>query len=321
MVAINSSILRFRQQQRADTFANFNARNEVLSVGEVVFVIDQNKIKIGDGVTPFQNLNFITTDVAEVAQSVVPNIKVNKINEATSNAGITLEGVLVKDSNVTVQGGVTTRGFRVTRSNSNAEGGELRLDYPNNDGTYAQRAWRMDVNGSSDQPDLRFFRNDGISPLVAMTIGHDGKIQSKRGVSFDNGVNTLEHYEEGVFTPQYSAVDNLIYTDQTGEYTRIGNILHFRLTIEVSSIDNTDGSNVQITGLPYNASPQRVINASLHAGDSDILSSYFANEESIYFDVRNSVSVIFLQGKQGNFIRYNQINNSGRISFTGWYFV
>ena len=40
MVDINSSILRFRQQERADTLTNFNTRNEVLAVGEIAFITE-----------------------------------------------------------------------------------------------------------------------------------------------------------------------------------------------------------------------------------------------------------------------------------------
>ena len=142
MLAINSSILRFRQQERADTLANFNTVNEVLAVGEVAFVIDENKIKIGDGVTPFQNLNFVKTDVAEVAQSVVPNIKVDKIDEATSGNGVDVEGVILRDSNVVVSGRLTSKFLKSTRTNSTTEGGDIRLDYPNNDGSdNLHKAW------------------------------------------------------------------------------------------------------------------------------------------------------------------------------------
>ena len=91
--------------------------------------------------------------------------------------------------------------------------------------------------------------------------------------------------------------------------------------IEVSNIDNTDISDIQIGGLPYNAFPQQVISASLNTNESNILSSYFASKESIYFDIINSVSVIRLQDKEGQYIKYTDISNSGKISITGWYFV
>ena len=336
MIDINSSILRFRQLERADTLANFNTRNEVLAVGELACVTDENKIKVGDGVTPFQNLNFLTTDIAEVAQGVVPDIEVDTINEATSGGGVAIDGVLIKDGDVTVTGGqvalkssLPALNFRVNNTDTThnnlsfiATGSSLQIQTRDDGNNFVANDYLIDRNNTGAIQHR--WRIGNVDKLVIDGEGNTlikGLTEAEQGISFDGGVNTLEHYEEGIFTPQYQFVDQPSYVQQVGQYTRVGNILYFRLIIEVSSIDNTDISNIQITGLPYNASPQRVINASLNTSESSILSSYFANKESIYFDVRNLVSAIHLQGKEGQYIRYNEISNSGKISITGWYFV
>lgn len=336
MVDINSSILRFRQQERADTLANFNTRNEVLAVGEVAFIIDENKVKVGDGVTPFQSLSFLTTDIAEVAQSVVPNIEVDKIDEATTDQGVNVEGVTLKDGDITATGGqvalTSTQPFLNFRINDGetthnnlrfvATSSSLQIQIRDDGNNFVSNDYLIDrdENGAIKHT----WRIGNVDKLVIDGEGNTsikGLAEAEQGISFDGGVNTLEHYEEGVFTPQYQFVDEPSYVQQVGQYTRVGNILYFRLMIEISSIDNTDTSNVHIGGLPYNAFPRRVINASLNTNESNILSSYFANKESIYFDVINSVSAILLQDKEGQYIKYTDISNSGKISITGWYFV
>lgn len=65
--------------------------------------------------------------------------------------------------------------MRLGRVNNSTEGGDLRLDYPENDGTSDVSAWIMDVYGSAATPNLRFYRTDsgGVtkSPLYLSTYG------------------------------------------------------------------------------------------------------------------------------------------------------
>lgn len=336
MVDINNSILRFRHQTRSDTLANFNTRNEVLAVGEVVFVIDQNKIKIGDGVKPFQSLSFVTTDVAEVAQSVVPSIQVDTINEATTGEGVDVEGVILKDGDVTtgrqltlIHSSIPTLDFKVTDGATTHNNIWLI-----NSSNFFQIQTRTD-NGSFVSNDylvardsagatMHKWRISNVDKLVIDSSGNTlikGLAKADQGISFDNGANTLDHYEEGTFTPEYSFVNTPTYTTQTGKYTRIGNILYFTLKIEVSSIDNTDVSNIHVTGLPFNASQAHQINASLNPVHSTILADYLQANDAVYFGQINSTTAILLQNGDRNHIKYNQIKSSGNLTITGWYFV
>lgn len=50
-------------QIRRDTLADWNSNNPVLQNGEIAFVMDQNKIKIGDGVNTFSNLPYLGSSV------------------------------------------------------------------------------------------------------------------------------------------------------------------------------------------------------------------------------------------------------------------
>ena len=49
-------------QVRRDTLSNWNANNPVLSSGEIAFVTDENKFKVGNGSTAFTSLSYLQAD-------------------------------------------------------------------------------------------------------------------------------------------------------------------------------------------------------------------------------------------------------------------
>jgi len=58
--------------------------------------------------------------------------------------------------------------------------------------------------------------------------------------------NYLDDYEEGTWTPAFNLV-TVTHTVQYGHYIKIGKMVHCKARIEVSSIDNTDPSGIQMT--------------------------------------------------------------------------
>lgn len=65
--------------------------------------------------------------------------------------------------------------------------------------------------------------------------------------------NTLDDYEEGTFTPAFSASGcTFSYASQYGAYTKIGDRVFVTLRIELNTTGNTlTSSNISITGLPF----------------------------------------------------------------------
>jgi len=63
--------------------------------------------------------------------------------------------------------------------------------------------------------------------------------------------NYLDDYEEGTWTPAFNLV-TVTHTAQYGRYVKIGRLVYCKARIEVSSIDNLDGSGIQIT-VPFTA--------------------------------------------------------------------
>lgn len=65
--------------------------------------------------------------------------------------------------------------------------------------------------------------------------------------------NTLDDYEEGTFTPSLSfggAAVGVTYTLQAASYTKIGNLVHVRGRVVLSSKGSSTGT-ARITGLPF----------------------------------------------------------------------
>jgi hypothetical protein len=63
--------------------------------------------------------------------------------------------------------------------------------------------------------------------------------------------NTLEDYEEGTFTPTVSSgVTSPAYTNQSGSYTKIGNLVYFQFKLDLSS-GTGSASQFRFGGLPF----------------------------------------------------------------------
>lgn len=75
-------------------------------------------------------------------------------------------------------------------------------------------------------------------------------------VSFDDGTNYLDYYEEGSWTPSITGSTSnptVSYSTQLGKYTRIGDLVTVKCTITINTISGGSGA-VRISGLPFTAS-------------------------------------------------------------------
>lgn len=106
-----------------------------------------------------------------------------------------------------------------------------------------------------------------------------GKTLSADGLEFpatqvaSAGVNTLDDYEEGSFTP--SIGDNGLdgsgegqgYTTQVGRYTKIGNRVYFNLTVLISDLGTlTTTEAMRVLGLPFTSNSTSGTDASFVIG-------------------------------------------------------
>ena len=91
-----------------------------------------------------------------------------------------------------------------------------------------------------------------LSPtgLLQLAAGNTGG-----GVALNNAANTsptvLDWYEEGTFTPTLTGIGTPTYTTQSGSYTRIGNVVHFNITLNWTG--GTNGAGITVASLPFTA--------------------------------------------------------------------
>lgn len=85
---------------------------------------------------------------------------------------------------------------------------------------------------------------------VDLTVGQL-KFPGTQNPSSD--VNTLDDYEEGTFTPAFSAIGcTFSYATQYGSYTKIGNRVFVTIRLALNTSGNTlAGGTLQLTGLPF----------------------------------------------------------------------
>lgn len=114
----------------------------------------------------------------------------------------------------------------------------------------------QDLNTDADVTFNEITSTTSISAGTGMAVG--GATAGAGGVAFPAtavavaDANTLDDYEEGTFTPIYTAPTppTVGYTTQTGRYTKIGNVVFFSLKITTSSVSGGSGS-VRVGGLPF----------------------------------------------------------------------
>ena len=99
-------------------------------------------------------------------------------------------------------------------------------------------------------------------PSFTTTIGVGGATASASGsgVSFpatqsaSSDANTLDDYEEGSWTPVFTAATaptGVTYDAQSGSYTKIGNSVHLRFGLKLLSKGTGGSGVVRISGLPF----------------------------------------------------------------------
>jgi len=139
---------------------------------------------------------------------------------------------------------------------------------------------RLETGSSTDDSgiklDFRTAHTNGIIEFLDGSGSFDGNFVFKTGTGSalatpaerlritPNGLaiggtgaaNTLDDYEEGTFTPTLTGASanpsSIAYNAQTGNYTKVGNVVHIDLILYPSSHSGGSGA-LRIAGLPFTA--------------------------------------------------------------------
>lgn len=83
---------------------------------------------------------------------------------------------------------------------------------------------------------------------VSFTSGSNN-IFNQSGISFDNGTNYLDDYEEGDWTPANASIASITFSSATGKYVKIGSFV--LATGFVTYPSTSDSNHAKIGGLPF----------------------------------------------------------------------
>lgn len=144
------------------------------------------------------------------------------------------------------------------------------------------------------------------------------------------GVNTLDDYEEGTFTPTLAdtSLDGTgemqTYTDQAGFYTKIGNRVLFNLYLHGNSIGTLSSSEpAYIMGLPFTSSPTDLSFASVYVGYTASLAITANQSVAGYVDNNQSYISLALWDDSGGIteMTVGEFSTGGLVYVSGHYFV
>ena len=159
-------------------------------------------------------------------------------------------------------------------------------------------------------------KNDTPTEVVRITEDYVRLHSNSSGIQFNSdtaAANALDDYEEGTFTASLANVSAPTYEAQGGTYTKIGRVVHGTITIGVASgLDTSDGSAVNITGLPFTGQ-----------GESCVVTlgrytNLLGSKSTAFRNVRFGGTYIILCENSNATIDYNEISSSGylQLSFT-----
>jgi hypothetical protein len=195
-----------------------------------------------------------TVDTSELVDGAVNNAKVSssaaiagtKISPNFGSQNLVTTGKIEVGTVIDLNAnGTATFSNRVNAGNNTLD--ELAVKAFNNSSS-SPSLFCQNFNSSGD-----VFLAANASNTTVARIGVNGSAMFAGSVSIGGtaAVNTIDEYEEGTFTPRYSAgVTSPGYDIQQGYYTKVGNLVSFVIGIRSNS-GTANGSQLTIAGLPF----------------------------------------------------------------------
>jgi hypothetical protein len=188
---------------------------------------------------------------------------------------------IVFGTNNTERMRITSIGDFYIGRTSDTDGAGLTLDVSgfircNRDG-----ATPMVVNRNTDDGTLISLRQAGTPVGEIGTTG--GELYIDFGGSTGGAVTsrTLDDYEEGTWTPTIiggTTAGTASYTQQAGNYTKIGRVVYIRFTVEWNS--GTGAGILRISGLPFTVNADTYV-LSLQADNLTLTASHYAQAVAV----------------------------------------
>jgi hypothetical protein len=170
-------------------------------------------------------------------------------------------------------------------------------------------------------PDSKsWFRGDGTwQYILDISNAAGGQITFPATQNASAGANTLDDYEEGTFTPSIAlggGTSGITYDNQTGTYTKIGNVVCYHLNILLTNKGSSTG-NLSITGLPFTSAATELL---VTPSQINSFTGITGHVSGLINSSATTISNIGYLGT-GTFTAINDTNvtNTSRIRMTGIY--
>jgi hypothetical protein len=231
--------------------------------GEVI----ADSLKVGSGdVSPDGSPTLLVTDTSAGGSVIVrgqsPILAFDKTSGGTATILTDGGGLNVKDGTMDSHGNthltISSTG-NVSMGSTSSVYGRLFVD-ASTSGNEQNTA--LAVRGrSADASYLALNVMNSASDSAIFAVRNDGLATFSAGVNLGNSASatgtTLDHYEEGTWTPTYApssgSYTSLTMSVTSAKYTRVGDVCYVQAYIETDGTVNTSGGsgNLQISGLPF----------------------------------------------------------------------
>jgi hypothetical protein len=178
-------------------------------------------------------------------------------NAALPKAGGTMTGTIAGFTSTGIDDNATSRKLTVSNDGLTIYGANnSQLSLKGTD--TAPTAIIFDYNSGGAVNRTRLYNNAGSFTFLTNNGEEKVRFQQNGGISFNGdtaAANALDDYEEGTFTPYFgcdSSNPTISYSSQVGNYTKIGDTVHFKIRVTTSSVSGGSGT-LRIYGLPYSA--------------------------------------------------------------------
>jgi len=139
-------------QVRRDTASQWSSNNPTLDSGEIGFVTDENKIKLGDGSTAWNSLEYVKADAIVDSVELGTDTTGNYVETLVAGAGVSLSGEGSESASVTITNeGVVSLAGTASEVEVSASSGSVIIGLPDsvNISTDLTVGGNLTVNGTT----------------------------------------------------------------------------------------------------------------------------------------------------------------------------
>jgi hypothetical protein len=192
------------------------------------------------------------------------------------------------------------------------------------------------VTSSAENTNMGMFGTFGGSDLLVGTFNANNVVVRRGNTNvarftqngfIPNGTDTaaanaLDDYEEGEWQPAFAnglVASSYESNGQRGQYTKIGNVVHYTAILHLASASTQDGNVIDISGLPYTSGDYSNIGAPA-GGMSYFYQDGFYNSNGFTGIVQDTTTTIRLyRADTGAYLTGNSVNGGREIRIRGTY--